>query len=61
MARGGRQERLVDVVSALAAAAGALVVGLLLLVWVGTPSWKSAGDGGDGWSASRAAALANRR
>jgi Domain of unknown function (DUF4129) len=35
---GGRQDVPVGVVSALAAAAGALVVGSLLLVWVGTPS-----------------------
>jgi len=35
---GGRQDVPVGVVSALAAAAGALVVGLLLLVWAGTPS-----------------------
>ena len=35
---GGRQDVPVGVVRALAAAAGALVVGLLLLVWVGTPS-----------------------
>ena len=35
---GGRQEIPVGVVRALAAAAGALVVGLLLLVWAGTPS-----------------------
>ena len=35
---GGRQDVPVGVVSALAAAAGALVVGSLLLVWVGTPA-----------------------
>ncbi len=35
---GGRQDVPVDVVSALAAAAGALVVGSLLLAWAGTPS-----------------------
>jgi hypothetical protein len=35
---GGRQDVPVDAVRALAAAAGALVVGLLLLVWSGTPS-----------------------
>jgi hypothetical protein len=35
---GGRQDVPVGVVSALAAVAGALVVGLLLLVWAGTPS-----------------------
>ena len=35
---GGRQDVPVGVVSALAAAAGALVVGSLLLVWAGTPS-----------------------
>ena len=35
---GGRQDVPVGVVSAVAAAAGALVVGSLLLVWVGTPS-----------------------
>jgi len=35
---GGRQDVPVGVVRALAAAAGALVVGLLLLVWAGTPS-----------------------
>ncbi|HKY23866.1 MAG TPA: DUF4129 domain-containing protein [Gaiella sp.] len=35
---GGRQDVSVGVVSALAAAAGALVVGSLLLAWVGTPS-----------------------
>ena len=35
---GGRQDVPVAVVRALAAAAGALVVGLLLLVWAGTPS-----------------------
>ena len=35
---GGRQDVPVGVVSALAAAAGALVIGSLLLVWVGTPS-----------------------
>jgi hypothetical protein len=35
---GGRQDVPVGVVHALAAAAGALVVGSLLLVWVGTPS-----------------------
>jgi hypothetical protein len=35
---GGRQDVSVGVVSALAAAAGALVIGSLLLVWVGTPS-----------------------
>jgi hypothetical protein len=35
---GGRQDVPVGVVHALAAAAGALVVGVLLLVWVGTPS-----------------------
>jgi hypothetical protein len=35
---GGRQDVPVGVVGALAAAAGALVVGLLLLVWAGTPS-----------------------
>jgi hypothetical protein len=35
---GGRQDVPVGVVRALAAAAGALVVGLLLVVWAGTPS-----------------------
>jgi uncharacterized protein DUF4129 len=35
---GGRQDVPVGVVRALAAAAGALVVGLLVLVWAGTPS-----------------------
>jgi len=35
---GGRQDVPVGVVRALAAAAGALVVGWVLLVWVGTPS-----------------------
>jgi hypothetical protein len=35
---GGRQDIPVGVVHALAAAAGALVVGWVLLVWVGTPS-----------------------
>ena len=35
---GGRQDVSVGVVGALAAAAGALVVGSLLLVWAGTPS-----------------------
>jgi hypothetical protein len=35
---GGRQDVPAGVVGALAAAAGALVVGLLLLVWAGTPS-----------------------
>ena len=35
---GGQQDVPVGVVSALAAAAGALVVGSLLLVWAGTPS-----------------------
>jgi Domain of unknown function (DUF4129) len=35
---GGRQDVPVGVVRALAAAAGALVIGSLLLVWVGTPS-----------------------
>lgn len=35
---GGRQDVPVGVVRALAAAAGALAVGLLLLVWAGTPS-----------------------
>jgi hypothetical protein len=35
---GGRQDVPGGVVSALAAAAGALVIGSLLLVWVGTPS-----------------------
>jgi hypothetical protein len=35
---GGRQDVPVGVVSAIAAAAGALFVGLLLLVWAGTPS-----------------------
>jgi hypothetical protein len=35
---GGRQDVPVGVVSVLAAAAGALVVGSLLLVWAGTPS-----------------------
>jgi hypothetical protein len=35
---GGRQDVPVGVVRALAAAAGVLVVGLLLLVWAGTPS-----------------------
>lgn len=35
---GGRQDLPVGVVRALAGVAGALVVGLLLLVWVGTPS-----------------------
>lgn len=35
---GGRQDVTVGVVRALAAAAGALVIGSLLLVWVGTPS-----------------------
>jgi Domain of unknown function (DUF4129) len=35
---GGRQDVPVGVVSALAAAAGALVVGSLLLAWAGTPS-----------------------
>ena len=35
---GGRQDVPVGVVRALSAAAGALVVGLLLLVWAGTPS-----------------------
>jgi uncharacterized protein DUF4129 len=35
---GGRQEVPVGVVNAMAAAAGALVVGSLLLVWIGTPS-----------------------
>src|SRR5262249_19060130 len=35
---GGRQDVPAGVVSALAAAAGALVVGSLLLVWAGTPS-----------------------
>jgi hypothetical protein len=35
---GGRQDVPVGVVHAVAAAAGALVVGLLLLVWAGTPS-----------------------
>ena len=35
---GGRQDVSVGVVRALAAAAGALVVGSLLLVWAGTPS-----------------------
>ena len=35
---GGRQDVPVGIVHALAAAAGALVVGSLLLVWVGTPS-----------------------
>ena len=35
---GGRQDVPVGVVSALAAAAGALVIASLLLVWVGTPS-----------------------
>ena len=35
---GGRQDVPVGVVSALAAAAGALVVGTLLFVWAGTPS-----------------------
>ena len=35
---GGRQDVPVSVVRALAAAAGALVVGLLVLVWAGTPS-----------------------
>lgn len=35
---GGRQDVPVDVVRALAAAAGALVIGAVLLVWVGTPS-----------------------
>ena len=35
---GGRQDVPVGVVRALAAAAGALVVGSLLLVWAGTPS-----------------------
>jgi hypothetical protein len=35
---GGRQDVPVGVVRALSAAAGALVVGSLLLVWVGTPS-----------------------
>jgi hypothetical protein len=37
---GGRQDVSADVVSALAAAAGALVIGSLLLVWAGTPSAK---------------------
>ena len=35
---GGRQDVPVGVVRAVAAAAGALVVGSLLLVWMGTPS-----------------------
>ena len=35
---GGRQDVPVGVIPALAAAAGALVVGSLLLAWVGTPS-----------------------
>jgi hypothetical protein len=35
---GGRKDVPADVVSALAAAAGALVVGSLLLLWAGTPS-----------------------
>jgi membrane associated rhomboid family serine protease len=35
---GGRQDVPVGVVSAVAAAAGALVIGSLLLVWMGTPS-----------------------
>ena len=35
---GGRQDVPAGVVSAFAAAAGALVIGSLLLVWVGTPS-----------------------
>ena len=35
---GGRQDVPVNVVSALAAAAGVLVIGSLLLVWIGTPS-----------------------
>jgi hypothetical protein len=35
---GGRQDVRVGVVRAVATAAGALLVGLLLLVWVGTPS-----------------------
>jgi hypothetical protein len=35
---GGRQDVPVGVVNAVAAAAGALVVGSLLLVWMGTPS-----------------------
>ena len=35
---GGRQDVPAGVVSAVAAAAGALVIGSLLLVWVGTPS-----------------------
>jgi len=35
---GGRQDVPAGIVSALAAAAGALVVGALLLVWVGTPA-----------------------
>jgi hypothetical protein len=35
---GGRQEVPVGVVGALAAAAGAVVIGSLLLVWAGTPS-----------------------
>ncbi len=35
---GGRQDVPAGVVSALAAAAGALLIGSLLLVWVGTPS-----------------------
>ena len=35
---GGRQDISVGVVNVLAAAAGALVVGSLLLVWMGTPS-----------------------
>jgi hypothetical protein len=35
---GGRQDVPVDAVRVLAAAAGALVVGWVLLVWVGTPS-----------------------
>jgi len=37
---GGRQDVPVEVVEALAAVAGALVVGSLLLVWVGTPAWE---------------------
>src|SRR5687768_1773451 len=35
---GGRQDVPVGVVNAVAAAAGALVIGSLLLVWMGTPS-----------------------
>ena len=37
---GGRQDVPVDIVRALAAAAGALVIGSVLLLWVGTPSVK---------------------